>query len=49
MRHATLPLVLLSALACSTPDTKSDAAPARADSVAAAELPVVRYYVIGDA
>jgi hypothetical protein len=49
MKHALLlPLALLSVLACSKPDTRTDE-PTRADAVADAELPVVRYYVIGDA
>jgi len=41
-------IVLMSALACSTPDSKGAADKTRAEAVAEAELPVVRYYVIGD-
>jgi hypothetical protein len=48
MKHSLLPFALLSALACSTPDSSDDAAPAHADAVAEARLPLVRYYVIGD-
>jgi hypothetical protein len=48
MKHTLLPLLVLGARACRAPDSEGDAAPARADAVAETELPVVRYYVIGD-
>jgi hypothetical protein len=48
MKHTFLPFALLSALACSSPESSGDRESVQTDSVEAAALPLVRYYVIGD-